>query len=1168
MNKKYIGKRLFSIVLAILMLLPALPAIATDSEATFYLADGFEDWATNQMPEGTTYTGFNAHVVEIDDRNKGLYLEPDNNEIKVSVDLPNVTEDFFFTMNFSVEGTIKSGRVNLVSSSNVTTKAIDILNNTLTTYDGKRGLPSLKKNTSITIGYKPSKKRMDVYNGDRLVLSDWFIKGGPSAVKMVEFAMETLNYTDAKVTLDNVYVYSDSCDRKLNMPYKRYNEKVYSWEPDVYDEEPTVFVFKNFDSASGALRGLALQTASFGAGIVEEDNDSYYNIPTSDEQYVSDIPFAGARTSITVEVNVKQGNPGANLNIMFADRPSAWSTILNISTTGGITAGGNALGSLVAGQWNHIAMAINYGSGTFDGYLNGKHVLKGARIGQIGAPVRIRFHRPATSDKGNVMIDNLRVYSGAEVKEIDDSPYTGISVLGGDGAAIKALAGKNAFHGYSDYIAVNGERKKSETPAYIEDGILYGAKDDFAEMLGAEVAASAGNTEVKVGEQTVTLESAPVTKNNVLYIPAKDLVTKLDKRFAESERGVFIFADEMSKLSSSKLLSVNNYMQFARLTPEQVLERLQANATAHPHGSLAQADIDRIRAAYKNDPVFKERVDYYVETQCMPERNVKTNTYDWYAMNSFMIGYLATGQEYMFEKIKESVMESLKQKSWTSINDSQEPAHNYEYLAMCYDWLYDKWEPELRKQMEERLVEWGMKFWEKVLKGTDSSLTASLSIGNNITGGCGGAVLMSTIACWELDPERASYIIAECIRALEPVMNNYFPQGAWAEGLDYSSYMIAHVWHGISAVINALGDDYGLLDAPGFEQYPAYYMSLHGPGGGSNFGDGGDWTNKSFYDGLVFPWAAHVFQDPEIYIMGREYMDFSGRPDYLEHVLFHNTEWEQMSADSLELNLDNLYSGEGGKTEDIVIRSGYGKNDTFLATKFGKLQVGHGHWDGGSFIMDMAGTRWAIDLGKDDYLLPDYFTEYVGGTYYRKRAEGHNTIIINPDETAGQQTWVYAPVEKFENNKTESIVIGDMSVYYPNSKSAKRGFMLTNNRKDVVIRDEVRTDSSSEIYWFMHTGAEITIVDADTAILTQDGKQVQLDFISNVPAELTVMDAVPLSTSPKPEGQNPNPGARKIAIRVPAATSLDLTVRIATVGSTGASQPVPNVPLAQWSAAE
>ena len=33
-------------------------------------------------------------------------------------------------------------------------------------------------------------------------------------------------------------------------------------------------------------------------------------------------------------------------------------------------------------------------------------------------------------------------------------------------------------------------------------------------------------------------------------------------------------------------------------------------------------------------------------------------------------------------------------------------------------------------------------------------------------------------------------------------------------------------------------------------------------------------------------------------------------------------------------------------------------------------------------------------------------------------------------------------------------------------------------------------------------------------------------------------------------------------------TSLDLTVRIATVGSTGASQPVPNVPLAQWSVAE
>ncbi len=1167
MNKSFMGKRLFSVILALLMLLSAVPALAAE-EGRAYLADSFEDWATNQVPDGTTYTGFNTHVVEFGEQNKALYLEPVNNEIRVSVTLPNVDKEFFFTMNFSVEGKISSGRVNLVSSANATTNLIGIVDNALTTYDGKRGLPSLKKETSITICYKPEKKRMDVYNGNKLVLSDWFVKGGPSAVKTLDFAMETLNYTDAKVWIDDVYVYSDPCGRKMDIPKVSYNEKVYSWENDIYDDEPTVFVFKNFDAASGALKAVSLQTPSGGAALVEKDGESYYNIPTTDEQYVSDIQFAGANTSITYEMSVKQGNPGTDLNVMFADKSNAWSTLLNVTATGGVTLGGIGIGSLETGKWNHVAMGINYGAGTFDGYLNGKHVLKSASIGKFGAPVRIRFHRPPSSDKGSVMIDNLRVYSGAEVREIDDSPYTGISVNGGDGAAIKALAGKNAFHGYSDYVTVNGERKRSDKPAYVEDGVLYGAQAEFAEMLGAEVVATAGNTEVKVGEQTITLDSAPATKGGKVYLPAKDLVTKLGKKIVEDPQGLFIFADEMPKLSATKLLSVNNYMQFGRLTPEQVLELLQKNATKHPYGSVSQADIDRIRTAYQNDPLFKERVDYYVETQAFPERGGKAETYDWYGMNAFMVSYLATGQEYMFEKIKENVLESLKQKSWTSGNDSQEPAHNYEFLAMCYDWLYDKWEPELRKQMEERLVEWGMKFWEKILKGTDSSLTPSLSIGNNITGGCGGSVLMATIACWDLDPERASYIIAETMRALEPVMNHYFPQGAWAEGLDYSSYMIAHLWHGVSAVINALGDDYGLLDAPGFKQYPAYYMSLHGPGGGSNFGDGGDWSRKSFYDGLVFPWAAHVYQDPEIYIMGREYMDFSGRPDYLEHVLFHNSEWEQMSADNLELNLDNQYSGKEGKTEDIVIRSGYGKDDTFLATKFGQLQVGHGHWDAGSFIMDMAGTRWAIDLGADSYYLPDYFTEYVGCNYYRKRAEGHNTVIIGPDETAGQQTWVYAPVEKFENSKTKSIAIGDMSVNYPKSKSAKRGFMLTNNRKDVVIRDEIRTENPTEIYWFMHTGAEITIVDGDTAILTQDGKQVQLDFISNVPAELTVMDAVPLPTSPNPEGQNPNPGARKIAIRVPAATSLDLTVRIATVGSTGASQPVPNVPLAQWSAAE
>ena len=74
--------------------------------------------------------------------------------------------------------------------------------------------------------------------------------------------------------------------------------------------------------------------------------------------------------------------------------------------------------------------------------------------------------------------------------------------------------------------------------------------------------------------------------------------------------------------------------------------------------------------------------------------------------------------------------------------------------------------------------------------------------------------------------------------------------------------------------------------------------------------------------------------------------------------------------------------------------------------KAGDNKANHSHLDLGSFIVDALGVRWACDLGADDYNMPGYF----GGkrwTYYRLRAEGHNTLVINSGrdvESPGPET--------------------------------------------------------------------------------------------------------------------------------------------------------------------
>src|SRR5690606_1881317 len=50
-----------------------------------------------------------------------------------------------------------------------------------------------------------------------------------------------------------------------------------------------------------------------------------------------------------------------------------------------------------------------------------------------------------------------------------------------------------------------------------------------------------------------------------------------------------------------------------------------------------------------------------------------------------------------------------------------------------------------------------------------------------------------------------------------------------------------------------------------------------------------------------------------------------------------------------------------------AIRSGWGRDDTFLGLKAGSPSFNRGHMDVGSFVLDTGGERWASDPGPQDY---------------------------------------------------------------------------------------------------------------------------------------------------------------------------------------------------------
>ena len=60
-------------------------------------------------------------------------------------------------------------------------------------------------------------------------------------------------------------------------------------------------------------------------------------------------------------------------------------------------------------------------------------------------------------------------------------------------------------------------------------------------------------------------------------------------------------------------------------------------------------------------------------------------------------------------------------------------------------------------------------------------------------------------------------------------------------------------------------------------------------------------------------------------------------------------------------------------------RTQAGGDSTFIGVKGVNTQWSHGDLDGGSFVYTHGGARFATDLGKDYYFLPNYGTATASG---------------------------------------------------------------------------------------------------------------------------------------------------------------------------------------------
>ena len=488
--------------------------------------------------------------------------------------------------------------------------------------------------------------------------------------------------------------------------------------------------------------------------------------------------------------------------------------------------------------------------------------------------------------------------------------------------------------------------------------------------------------------------------------------------------------------------------------------------------------------------------------------------------------------------------------------------------AIGYDWLYNYWTPARRDTIRNAIV----------TKGLNPSLTLYTnnsgwvrSSANNWNLVCNGGMVLGALAIGAENEALAEYVVSKALSSASLVMRRYaVDNGAWYEGPGYWSYTTEYNFRLMAGLESALGSDFGMSDVAGTSETGLEPIYMVGPAKMSfNFADAG----------------AGNIRGPQLFWLGRRY----NRPEY--------SAWERANGSANALDLlwydtrggdpktmgmapDNYFRGitqlpEYPPSESLTLRTRWQDADaTFVGLKGGEIGADHGNLDAGTFVLDALGNRWAHDLGGDSYALPGYFSEPQRWTYYRMRAEGQNTLVINPGSAADQVVNVVPPVVLFtsEPNGDGSSAVVNLTGAYT-IRRVWRGIQLLKQRRWCLVQDEMEAAAPANGWWFMHfhtnTAAEVSS-DRRSVMMSRGADRLWVGLISSN-GTFAVSNAVPLPGSPNPAGQNANLSYRKLALRFTGVTNTTLAVLMVPLRP---GEPVPSgaqlpsiIPLARWGAA-
>ena len=147
--------------------------------------------------------------------------------------------------------------------------------------------------------------------------------------------------------------------------------------------------------------------------------------------------------------------------------------------------------------------------------------------------------------------------------------------------------------------------------------------------------------------------------------------------------------------------------------------------------------------------------------------------------------------------------------------------------------------------------------------------------------------------------------------------------------------------------------------------------------------------------------------------------------------------------------------------------------------------------------------------------------------------------------------------------------------YKYDTNSYTRGFYLGDNRRTLVVQDEINLkEDNSSLYWFMHTRAAITLdADGKGAYLTQGTKKLRVDMLTNADDAKFVINSVGpdvqrFPTDPIREGQligGSFTNIKVLTLEASGSGNVYITVKLTPVDDAfGTYSDISYVPVKDW----